>query len=284
MCNMAIVYIHIRLDNNEVFYVGRGTDTKRMSSKSNRNKYWHNIVNKHGYRSEIIWESDADMEKNVAWGEAGKKEIEFIKKYGRKDLGEGTLVNMTDGGEGVIGKIYTEEYRKKLSESHIGIQSGNKHPLYGKGHSQETRKKISERQKGKKLSLEHRRNISIGNKGKVVSEETKLKIGMGHKGKVISEESKQKMRDAKLGKPSNRLDYFPSEEIRQKMRESHIGSRWMNDGKTQSQVMVDKIDMYLLDGWVFGRLYGHMDRLGKKHSPESIEKMKIVQRNRKRLK
>lgn len=279
---MAVVYIHIRLDNNEVFYVGRGLDVKRITSKSSRNKHWHNVVNKNGYRWEIVWESDSSMKKENAWKLSGKKEIELIKKYGRKDLGEGNLVNMTDGGEGIIGKIYTKEYRKKLSESHIGIHDGNKHPLYGKKRSEETRRKISERQIGRKLSTEHRMNIGIGNKGRVVSDETRKKIGIGHKGKLISDEVKQKMRNAKLGKPSNRLGYSASESSKQKMKESHIGSRWMNDGKNQSQVVVDKIDMYLLNGWVFGRLHGHMDRLGKKYSSESIEKMKTVQKNRKR--
>ena len=254
MCNMAIVYIHIRLDNNQVFYVGRGTGIKRMTSKSNRNKYWHSIVNKYGYRTEIIWESDNSMKKDESWKEAGKKEIEFIKKYGRKDLGEGTLVNMTDGGEGVIGKIYTKEYRKKLSESHIGIQAGNKHPLYGKGHSQETKKKLSEIQTGRRLSIEHRKNIGIGNKGRVVSNDTRKKIGIAHKGKLISEKSKQKMRYAKIGKPSNRLGVTISDESKNKMSEVHIGSRWMNDGIKQSQVIKSKINEYLSNGWNFGRL------------------------------
>jgi len=251
---MAIVYVHIRLDNSEVFYVGRGIDRRRMNSKSSRNKYWHNIVNKCGYYGEVIWESDVSMKKEDAWEEAGKKEIEFIKKYGRQDLGEGCLVNMTDGGEGAIGKIYTEEYRKKLSDSHIGIHSGINHPLYGKGHSGETRRKISESQRGRKLSKQHRENISKSNVGRIVSEETRKKIGTAHRGKCISDESKQKMRIAKLGKPSNRLGVILSNDNKSKMREVHIGSRWMNNGIDQSQVMKSNIEKYLSDGWIFGRL------------------------------
>jgi uncharacterized protein involved in tellurium resistance len=35
---------------------------------------------------------------NTIWEEACKKETFFISYYGRKDLGLGSLVNMTDGG------------------------------------------------------------------------------------------------------------------------------------------------------------------------------------------
>jgi hypothetical protein len=251
---MAIIYAHIRLDTNDIFYIGRGIDYKRPVSRTNRNKYWHNIVNKYGYRVEILWESNANMTKEEAWVLAGKKEIEFIKKYGRMDLGEGKLVNMTDGGEGVIGKIYTEKYRENLRKSHIGIQAGDKHPLYGKPRTEETKKKLSEANRGKKLSIEHRKNIGIGNKGRIVSAETRSKIGMAHSGKIVSKESKEKMRNAKLGKPSKLIGKSPSKESIKKMSESHIGSKWMNNTIIESQVMKSKINEYLLNNWVFGRL------------------------------
>ena len=48
-----IVYRHIRLDNNKVFYVGIGNE-KRPYSKHGRNKHWNNIVNKTDYFVEII--------------------------------------------------------------------------------------------------------------------------------------------------------------------------------------------------------------------------------------
>lgn len=99
---MAIVYKHIRLDKNEVFYVGIGKTEKRAYSKNYRNKYWHNIINKCDYKIELIYE-------NLTWEEAQYKEIELIKKYGRIDLKSGSLVNMTDGGEGALGYKHTEE-------------------------------------------------------------------------------------------------------------------------------------------------------------------------------
>jgi hypothetical protein len=43
------------------------------------------------------------------------KEVEFIKLYGRKDLNKGTLVNLTDSGEGSSGRKITNE--EKLAQS-----------------------------------------------------------------------------------------------------------------------------------------------------------------------
>lgn len=114
------LYRHVRLDKNEVFYVGIGTKSwntnlvtikkeieySRAYSKTNRTFQWSNIVrlNK-GYSIEIIMESDN-------YGFIKKKEIEFIALYGRRDLGKGTLCNMTNGGEGQE-RITSEKTRAK---------------------------------------------------------------------------------------------------------------------------------------------------------------------------
>lgn len=112
---MAYVYRHIRLDKNEPFYIGIGTDKtyKRANEKARRSEFWKKIVSKTKYEIEIIYD-DIDFEL------AKIKEKEFIKLYGRKNLGTGTLVNMTDGGDGTKGKIITDEYRRKLSEAAKG--------------------------------------------------------------------------------------------------------------------------------------------------------------------
>lgn len=116
---MAYVYRHIRLDKNIPFYIGMGieddNDYKRAYSKYNRNIYWHNIVKKYGYDIEIVLDY-------IPTNEACKKEIEFIKLYGRKDTKTGTLVNMTDGGEGKLGFVHTDEIRKKISIACKGIK------------------------------------------------------------------------------------------------------------------------------------------------------------------
>lgn len=107
---MAYLYRHIRLDKNEPFYIGIGSDEEgqyeRAYSKESRTKYWHSIVSKAGYEIEVLLNE-------LTWEEACQKEIQFIKLYGRKDLNEGTLVNMTDGGEGTPGFKHSDITKEK---------------------------------------------------------------------------------------------------------------------------------------------------------------------------
>jgi hypothetical protein len=108
---MAYVYRHIRLDKNEIFYIGIGSDNegkyKRAYSKCERNKHWLSIVSKSDYEIDIILD-------DLTWEQACQKEEEFIKLYGRKDLNEGSLVNMTNGGEGTIN--WSKESKQLLSD------------------------------------------------------------------------------------------------------------------------------------------------------------------------
>ena len=104
---MKYLYKHIRLDTNEVFYVGIGG--KYRPNQKNRNTIWKRIVAKTDYKIEIILESnDYEFIK--------QKEIELIKFYGRINLGNGTLANLTDGGEGTIGLKMSDERKRKHSE------------------------------------------------------------------------------------------------------------------------------------------------------------------------
>jgi hypothetical protein len=125
---MAYVYQHIRLDTNEVFYVGVGKRKGRAHTHYGRNKYWHHIINKVGYSIQIIAE-------NISYKEALDLEKNLIKTIGRKDLGLGSLVNMTDGGEGSLGKIQSEMTRSKKRISMIGKNS--------RSCKEETKKKLS---------------------------------------------------------------------------------------------------------------------------------------------
>lgn len=125
------LYRHIRLDKYEPFYIGIGslkrwyterTKYHRANSNYLRNDFWKRIVAKTEYKVEILLESDDyDFIKN--------KEIEFIKLYGRRNTNTGTLVNLTDGGDGNIGLIVSELSKQKSRERMILM---NKSKKYGK--------------------------------------------------------------------------------------------------------------------------------------------------------
>jgi len=201
--NNFCVYKHIRLDNNTVFYVGRGKN-KRPYSTHNRNIHWHNIVNKCGFKVEIIGS-------DLSFDDANKLEKKHIKKYGRLDLNKGLLINLTNGGDGkdeyimseetknkLKGKIRSLEYKKNLSKKAIErFKDKNNHPSTNKPRSKETKEKLSNIGKNNIGELN-------GFFGKKHSKESLIKIGeksigrqsfLGHKHNEIT---KQKMCDAWL--------------------------------------------------------------------------------------
>jgi hypothetical protein len=178
---MSVVYRHIRLDKNEPFYIGIGKTEKRAYNKHNRNRHWKSIIANTSYRVEILFD-------DLSWEKAIEKEIELIELYGRKDLGLGTLVNLTDGGESL---------------------PGSKNPMFGKKRTDDEKRRISQKLTGSKLS-----------------EETKLKISQSGKGRIFSEEHLSKLRGRKLSlnhveKLKNRV--FTTE-YRHKLSESMKGN------------------------------------------------------------
>ena len=184
---MAIVYAHKIKDSESIFYIGIGLYEKRAYSKRDRNKHWKNIVNKYGYDVEILF-SGLDYE------EANLKEVELILKYGRIDLKTGCLVNLTNGGDGVLGYTYTDEVKSKMSLIKKGLPS----PMKGRTLSEETKLKISNSKKGKKHSEYHKQKISEGNKGKKLSESHKEALINSNKNRIVSNETKLKMSLSKL--------------------------------------------------------------------------------------
>lgn len=171
--NNYVVYLHERLDKpGHIFYCGSGRP-KRPYDKNDRNYYWHNIVDKHGYKTHII-ASGLTKEESLC--------TEGFVTFEYKDIG--------------MCKACFD----------IPINGVN---YESKPHSEETRKKMSESAKDKPKSEEHRNNISKSLSGRPKSKEHIQSISEYHAdmsgennpmyGKQHSEEAKEKNRLSHLG-------------------------------------------------------------------------------------
>lgn len=86
------VYLHKKKTTGDVFYVGKGSGN-RAWDKYGRNVLWKRTVEKHGYTVEIVLHSLQE------WY-AFELERDLIAAFGKVSARAGTLVNMTDGGDG----------------------------------------------------------------------------------------------------------------------------------------------------------------------------------------
>lgn len=174
------VYQHLRLDKNEIFYIGIGTKSKqdlkcntysRAYSKHIDNNIWLKIVRKTNWKFEILFESNDRKE-------VEQMEIELITKYGRKCDNKGCLANLTLGGESNKGYIFTEEQKRKISDS----QKGKPGRRLGKKLTDEQKTKLSIIQKeiaNRPDRIEYRRRLATGNSyrlGKLHSEKSKKQM------------------------------------------------------------------------------------------------------------
>ncbi len=244
---MAYVYRHIRLDKNVPFYIGIGNDNTyyRANFKFGRNATWKNIVNKTSYHVEILID-------NVPLELALKKEIEFIKLYGRKDLGTGTLANMTEGGEGTVGLIITEETREKLK---------NRPKL-----SQEARLEISRKLTGRKIPQEIVDKISKSNKGRKISAEKVAKRREKRVYSPLSIETKEKIRQFNLGKKASKETKKKLSEILKGNKRAVGNTIWV--GRKHTEETKAKMSI------------SAKERKREPYSEESKEKMRISAKKR----
>lgn len=201
---MPYVYRHIRLDKNEPFYIGIGSkkDFYRAYEKRKRNKIWNDITSKTEYAVDILFE-------DISWDEACKKEIEFIRLYGRINNKTGVLCNLTDGGDGIYGAVRSLEHREKLRIANTGkvVSEGTKEKLrianLGKKQSIETRQKRSNSLKGRKQSKEHTEKVRLKNIGKKISIESINKMIASKAGFKHSEATKKSISLSNKGKTRN---------------------------------------------------------------------------------
>lgn len=145
------------------FYYGKSGKTleerineHNIKSKIEKNKHFYTAIRKYGI-NQFEWavlekyERETKCELNIILNEREshwiKENKSYLREYG---------YNMTMGGDGALGlkRIFSEEHKRKISES----------------------------KKGKKLSEEHKRKISESEKGRIFPEEVKKKISKANSG------------------------------------------------------------------------------------------------------
>jgi hypothetical protein len=177
-------YVYIYYDpsrNNEPIYVGKGSGERawRHLRRKNMHPFTQRLqfMKKNNIRPIIGLYAGLDEEFSYFLEE------ELIKYFGRKDLGKGTLLNLTDGGDGAYGTSYriTEEHRKKIN---VGLR-------------------------GLKKTEEHRRKIGEAGRGRIPwNKDTKGVMVAWNKGLKLpsqSIESNKKRSISLLGKSHNKI-------------------------------------------------------------------------------
>lgn len=153
-----------------VFYVGKGQGNRiieheqRLKNGKGKNTRKNNTIKR-------IWANGEQVVRTVVsyfdtHEEALQYEIALIflmRPYGH-------LTNLTDGGEGAIGRTISEMHRHRLRLANVG-----------KKRSEVAIINIGKAQEGKVLSEETRRKIGEARKGKTWDEKTKIKIGKSNK-------------------------------------------------------------------------------------------------------
>jgi hypothetical protein len=167
-------YLYIDPSRNEPIYVGKGKGkrAKVHLKRKDMHPLTHRLrsMKEKGVTPLIIYLAEGVNEEL-----AHLVETEAISKWGRKDLGQGPLLNLTDGGEGSSGWVMSEATKLKiatqalkrgrLSEAHKAAIGAGGIGRTGWNHTSEARAKISSSKSGKALDPEYCRLLSEKKKG-----------------------------------------------------------------------------------------------------------------------
>ena len=196
------VYVDYRLDTNEPFYVGKGKEGRIRLLRRNKKHQW--ISRNFGIKREVVCGP-------ITNEEAMKEEIRLIAEL--KTFSKFGGANLTEGGEGVSGKILTDEEKKKISltwtqerKDGAAKRMRENNPMKNKDISGPVVEKLIKFHTGRKRSpeeIEKCRQAKLGSKnpayGKPQPEEAKRKNAESNRIRALERaEKKRKEREASL--------------------------------------------------------------------------------------
>lgn len=159
-------YVYMYLDTDGCpFYIGKGRGRRHFIGEhrsTNSGRFLLNKISKIG--SDKI--RTHFLHRNLSEVSAFSWEKYWIKHIGRRDVGLGTLCNLSNGGDGPSGWVPSPESKRKMSIA----------------------------KKGCRLSEEHKRKVSVAllgrptwSKGKKLSDETKRKMSISQSRRRLNE-------------------------------------------------------------------------------------------------
>lgn len=239
--NVYMRYIYSLIDpkDQKPRYVGQTSRTPKMRFKEHCKilsrprlpvQKWIKKLDQIG----LLKELKIAILEEVSEEEWKNKEMFWIKNYKNKY----NLLNITEGGEGVVGYKHSQETRKKIKEkratqtfseetrrkfslAHIGNQSAK--GIHYKRNPGDLKKtwETRRRQGNDKSTEETRKKLSESHKGIYPSKETRRKLSESHKGHTVSEETRKKIGDSQRGEKHYNWGKHHSEETLEKMRKPH---------------------------------------------------------------
>ena len=166
------------------------------------------------------------LKRGLTEEEAFKHEIYIIAILGRKDLGTGCLVNLTNGGEGTCGWQMPQEVKDKIGTANLGRERvdmrGDNNPM----RDPEIAKIVAQSKRGKKRDTETKQKISKSLTGRKDTSEVRQKKSKALTGKKKSLTHSDNIRKAKQG-----TKYYVNREGKVIVRREHPGEGWQQGMK-----------------------------------------------------
>jgi hypothetical protein len=169
------------------------------------------------------------LKRGLCEEEAFRHEVYMIAVLGRKDLGTGCLVNLTNGGEGTSGWQMPQEVKDKIGGANSGRERpdmrGDNNPM----RNPEIAEIVAQSKRGKPRDYKTKQKISKSLTGRKDPLAVKEKKSKASKGKKKSSTHADNIRKAKTG-----TKYYVNSEGTVVVRKEHPGEGWQQGMKWKS--------------------------------------------------